>query len=215
MVYPIAKLTIAVFMKLFMKKIDGKENVIKDKPFIIAGNHSSFFDDLGVPSVIVPIINKKTHFYVNFKYFNNPFLRKTLEWGGSIPVDARKGKNHIEINNKAFQTALGYLKNGEIVGIYPEGTRSIDGKLQKGKTGIARLALAAKVPVLPMGIIGSCKILPKGKLLLRPKRCKINIGKPLYFKEYYNKKITKKLLREVTNKIMKEIAKLVGQKYNY
>jgi len=215
MVYPIAKLTISTFIKLFIKKVDGEDNVIRDEPFIIAGNHSSFFDDLVIPSIIIPILNKKIHFYVNSYYFNNYFLRKFLEWGGSIPVDVTKGKKHKETNKKAFQTALEYLRNRELAGIYPEGARSIDGKLQRGKTGIARLALAAKVPVLPIGIIGSYKILPKGKFLPRPKRCKINIGKALYFKEYYNKKITKKMLREVTNKIMKEIAKLIGQKYNY
>ena len=108
-----------------------------------------------------------------------------------------------------------YLKKGDMIFIFPEGARSLDGKLQNGKVGIAKLALEARVPVQPVGIIGSNKILPKGKFLPRPKRCKINIGKALYFKEYYNKKITKKMLREVTNKIMREIARLIGQKYNY
>ena len=215
MVHPIAKLTITPFIKLFIKKINGKENIIRGKPFIVACNHASFFDDLAVPSVIVPIINKKLHFYVHSVYFKNYFLRKLLNWGGSIPVDPTKSKKHKETNKKAFQTALRYLKDGKIVGIFPEGTRSQDGKLQKARTGIAKLAIAAKVPVLPMGIIGSYKILPKGSYLLRPKRCKINIGKPLYFKEYYNKSLNKKDLYTVTRIIMREIAKLVGQRYNY
>ena len=101
------------------------------------------------------------------------------------------------------------------MGIFPEGTRSIDGKLQQARSGIAKLVIAAKVPVLPIGIIGSHKILPKGKFLPRFKRCKINIGRPLYFKEYYNKKTNKKILEDITRIIMKNIAKLVDQKYNY
>lgn len=215
MVYPIAKLTIGNFIRLFIKEINGKENILKNKPFIVASNHASYFDDFATPSIIIPMLDKKMHFYVSSYYFNNYFLRKFLEWGESIPVDPTKNKKHKEINKKAFQTALKYLKNGEIVGIFPEGTRSIDGKLKQAKSGIAKLAIAAKVPVLPIGIIGSDKILPKGKLLLRFKRCKINIGKPLYFKEYYDKKINKKILENVTRTIMKNIAELIGQKYNY
>jgi len=215
MVYPIAKLTIASFIKLFIKEINGRDNVIRNSPFIVACNHASFFDDLAVPSVIIPMLNKKIHFYVHMRYFNNYFLRKFLEWGGSISVDPTKGKRYKEINKNAFQTASKHLKKNEIVGIFPEGTRSINGKLQQPKTGIARLAIAAKVPVLPMGIIGSHKILPKGKFLLRLRRCKINIGEPIYFKEYYNKKMNKKILEKITNDIMKEIARLIGQKYKY
>ncbi|MFH0868341.1 MAG: lysophospholipid acyltransferase family protein [Candidatus Woesearchaeota archaeon] len=215
MVYPIAKLIIVPFTRLFIKEVNGIENVTTERPFIIACNHASYFDDFAVPSVILPIIDKKIHFYANSYYFNNYFLRKFLEWGGSIPVDPRKGKNRKKINEKAFQTALNYLKNNEIIGIFPEGTRSVDGRLQQGRTGIAKLALGARVPVLPLGIIGSRKILQKGKFFPRPRRCRINIGKPLYFRKYYHRKPTKKALEGITRIIMKEIARLTGQKYNY
>jgi 1-acyl-sn-glycerol-3-phosphate acyltransferase len=77
------------------------------------------------------------------------------------------------------------------------------------------LALHARVPVVPIGLIGTFKILPKGKMMPKLKKAKMNIGKPIYFDEYSNKKITKKILREVTTKIMKEIAKLCNQKYNF
>ena len=215
MVYPISKLTVFSFIRLFIKKTDGKENIIRNGPFIVACNHASFYDDFAVPSIILPIVNKNVHFYVNSYYFENYFLRKVLAWGKCIPVDTRKSKRHREINKNAFKTALSYLKKNEIVCIFPEGTRSIDGKLQKGKTGIANLAIAAKVPILPIGITGSHKILPKGKFFPRLRRCKVNIGKPLYFKEYYNKKINKKILDDATRKVMHEIAALTGQKYNY
>lgn len=215
MVYPISKLTIFSFIRLFIKKTDGKENIIRNGPFIAACNHASFYDDFAVPSVILPVANKYVHFYVNSSYFKNYFFRKALAWGRCIPVDTQKSERHKEINKKAFNTALMYLRKNEIISIFPEGTRSIDGKLQKGKTGIANLAIAAKVPILPMGIIGSNKILPKGKFFPRLRRCKVNIGKPLYFKEYYNKKINKKILEDATGKVMREIAALTGQKYNY
>ena len=91
----------------------------------------------------------------------------------------------------------------------------MNGKLQRGKTGIANLAIAAKVPILPMGIIGSDKILPKGKFFPRLRRCEVNIGKPLYLKAYYGKKINKKILDDATRKVMQEISTLIGQKYNY
>ncbi|MCH8127699.1 1-acyl-sn-glycerol-3-phosphate acyltransferase [candidate division KSB1 bacterium] len=191
------------------------KNIIIDEPFIIACNHASYLDDFAVPRAFYPPIDRKFHFYVNSLYFKNILFRIFLNLYESIPVDTKKGKNHKQVNRKAIDMAMKYLKKGDIIFIFPEGARSLDGKLQKGKVGIAKLALEARVPVQPVGIIGSNKILPKGKFLPRPKRCKINIGEALYFKEYYNKTITKKLLREVTNKIMREIAKLIGQKYNY
>ena len=215
MVHFISKLTIIPFIKLFIKKVDGQENILKGKPFIVASNHSSYIDDFVVPSILMPILNKEIHFYVNSSYFNNYFSRKFLEWYGNIPIDTVKGKNYKQVNKKAFQIALKYLGKNDIVAIFPEGTRSIDGRLCKGKTGIARLALKSKVPVLPIGIIGSYKILPKGKFLPRFRRCNINIGKPLYFKEYYNKNINDRILERTTRKIMKEIAKLTNQEYNH
>jgi 1-acyl-sn-glycerol-3-phosphate acyltransferase len=85
--------------------------------------------------------------------------------------------------------------------------------MQRGKTGVARLALAAKVPVLPVGLVGTFKILPKGKLIPNTKKADVNIGKPLYFDKYYGQENNRKTIRKVTNNIMKEIAKLSKQKY--
>jgi len=215
MVYPLSQLTIGILIRLFIKKVYGKQNVIKVKPFIIACNHSSYLDDFVLPTVIYSIINKKTHFYVNSSYFRNIFSKMVLDWYESIPVEATKSENSKQVNQHAFEISVKYLEKNEVIIIFPEGTRSIDGKIQKGKTGVARLALTTKVPVLPIGIIGSNKILPKGKFLPRLKRCEINIGDPLYFKENYNKKIDKKSLEKVTRIVMKNIAVLIGQKYNY
>ena len=113
-----------------------------------------------------------------------------------------------------MKQAINALKEGKIIAIHPEGTRSLSGKLQKGKTGVAQLALTSQAPVIPIGLIGTFEILPKGKIIPKFKRAVMNIGKPIYFQEYYNKKINKRILREVTNRIMREIAKLCRQKYN-
>ena len=89
---------------------------------------------------------------------------------------------------EALKWAVKALKQGKIIAIHPEGTRSLTGKLQKGKTGVVRLALAAKVPVIPIGLIGTFEILPKGKYIPKLKRATMNIGKPMYFGKYYDKK---------------------------
>ena len=215
MKHMLLRLTVAPIIRLFIKRVDGKENLLKKGPFIIASNHSSFLDDGILPSIIIPIYNQQIHFYVHSNYFKYYILRKILESGECIPVDLTKGKDYKETNKKAFQTALGYLKKDGILAIFPEGTRSFDGKLQKTKTGIAKLATTAKVPIIPIGIIGSHKVLPKGKSFPRFVRCRVKIGKPIYLKEYYKNNSNKKILKKVTRIIMKEIAKLIGQKYNY
>ena len=108
-----------------------------------------------------------------------------------------------------------YLKKNEITMIFPEGTRSYDGKLKKAYTGVAKITLKSKAPVLPVGIIDSYKVLPRGKILPRFKRCEVKIGKLMNFEKYYKKKINEKILENITRDIMKQIAKLINQKYNY
>lgn len=215
MVYPIAKLLIPPIYKLWLRKVDGVENVPKDIPFIIAANHSSYYDVLLIPSIIVPKLNKKMRAWVNSYYWKNFITRFFLDLWGGIPVYVEHEPNAKEKNKIAFEQTLNYLRNGEIIMTFPEGRRSPDGKLLKAYPGIARLALKAKVPVLPCGIIGSNKVLPKGKIFPRFIRCEVNIGKLMYFDKYYNKKPRDKIFEEVTRSIMKEIAKLIGQKYNY
>ena len=125
-----------------------------------------------------------------------------------------KEENSKEKNKASINLTITYLKNKEPVMIFPEGKRN-DGNLLRGHLGIARLALNSRVPVLPCGIIGANKVLPKGKFFPRLARCEVKIGKQMHFAEYYGKKQTKKILEEVTRSIMKEIARLIGQKYNH
>jgi 1-acyl-sn-glycerol-3-phosphate acyltransferase len=209
MVYPIAKLTIVPIIKLWIKEVNGLENIPKGKAIIFAANHESYMDHFIIMCTIIPYLDKKVHFLSKKEHFNNPIKAIWHTWAGAIPLDRNaKGK-------EALKWAIRALKKGSIIGIHPEGTRSLTGKLQKGKTGVARLALLAKVPVIPIGLIGTYKILPKGKYIPRLKRAKITIGKPIYFDKYYKKRITKRLLRDVTGIIMKDIAELCNQKYDY
>ncbi len=206
MAYPIGKRIVFPIAKLWIKEIRGIENIPKDRPFIIAANHTSYMDHFGLASLIVPHLNKKLHFLAKKEHFEG-MQKFWHEYAGAIPLDREKG------GKEALKWAIQALKEGKIIGIYPEGTRSPDGKIQQGKTGAARLAVAAKVPIIPIGLIGMFDILPKGKLIPKLKRAAINVGSPIYFD--YDENAGDKLLRLMTTKIMKEIAKLSSQKYNY
>ena len=216
MVYPIGKITILLLGKKWARKVSGLENLKKEKSFILASNHGSFADDLIVPSISVIYLNKYVHMYCNDSFYKNFFFRKFLEWGKCIPIRVdKKSKEAKKVNNRAFNLALKFLKSNEPIGIFPEGHRSIDGRLMEAKTGIAKLALKAKVPVIPIGTIGTYEIWPKGTNFPKFKRCKVNIGEPIYLEKYFGQEDNQKVLKEVTTLIMKEIAKLAKLKYNY
>lgn len=207
MVYLLTKLTIIPAIKLYVSEVKGLENLPRHVAFIAAANHASYMDHLIIASYLITHLDRKVHFLAKKEHFDNIFKKAWHIHAGAIPLDRQKG------GKKALRWAIKALKEGKIIAIHPEGTRSLTGKLQEAKTGVARLALSAKVPVVPIGLIGTFDILPKGKYIPKFRRAVINIGKPIYFNEY--KKINKRVLREVTTKIMKEIAKLCKQKYNY
>ncbi len=209
MVYLIPKLTIIPIVKLWVKEANGLENLPKKEPFIIAANHVSYMDHMIIGAYVISKLNRKIHFLAKKEHFDKPLERAWHNYIGAIPLNREKG------GKKALNLAVKALKNNSIISIYPEGTRTLTGKIQKAKTGVARLALLSKIPVIPIGLIGTFKILPKGKYIPKFKRAVMNIGKQMHFPEYYNKKINKRMLREVTNKIMKEIARLSKQKYNF
>lgn len=213
MAYPIGKLIVAPIYKLWLRKVEGLDNVPENEPFIIAANHASYYDTLLMYTILVPKLNKYVHALANSRYWSSFATRAILKWGKCIPVYVGKEKDYKK-NEQALKKALGYLKKGHLIQIFPEGTRSYDGKIKKGHSGAARLALKAKVPVIPVGITGSGKVLPKGKIFLRLARCEVKIGKPIYLRSN-NKNPNEKELEKATRKIMKEIAKLIGQKYYY
>lgn len=209
MVYPIVKIIIPPIIKFWTKEVKGLENVPKKGPFILAANHASYMDHFVIMCTLIPYLNKKIHHLAKKEHFDNIFKKIWHTYVGAVPLDREKG------GKEALKWAVKALKKGKIIAIHPEGTRTLTGKLQKAKTGVARLALLSKAPVLPIGLIGTFEILPKGKYMPKLKKATMNIGKPMHFTEYYNKKINKKILNEITTKIMKEIAKLCRQKYNF
>lgn len=213
MVYPISRRIVPIIYSPWIRKVEGLENIPEGKPFIISSNHTSYFDDFLLPSIIVPRLNNKMHALVNSYYWKYFITRFFLDIWECIPVFVDGGKDSKKKNEQAVEKALNYLKKKEIVMIFPEGTRSKDGRLKKAYTGVAKLALMSKAPVLPCGIIGADKVLPREAMLPRFARCEVKIGKLMYFDKY--KKTDKKTLEKITRQIMKEIAKLTNQKYNY
>ena len=207
MVYPIAKKTLFPLIRLFLKEVKGTENIPKKGPYIITANHESYSDPFLICSVIIPLINKKIHFLaVKGRFWNLWGDKIARDWAGGVCLDYGK--------EKAFQELLNFLKKGEIVGIFTS-LKSLDGKLQKGKTGIVRLALKARVPIIPMGLIDAFDIAPGDKLIPNLRRAKLHIGEPIYLDKYYGKDLNEKLLRKLTDDLMGIISKLTGKPYNY
>ncbi|MFH0868012.1 MAG: lysophospholipid acyltransferase family protein [Candidatus Woesearchaeota archaeon] len=193
---------------LFLKSIEGTENIPKKSSFIITSNHESYLDPLLIISVIMPLINKKVHFLAKKGYFWDFFGdRLAKDWLGGISLDDGK--------EKALEKFVSLSKQGEITAIFIEGTESLDGNLKEGRTGTVRVALKAKIPILPIGLIGTFNIVPGNKLLPKLKRAKMCIGKPIYLDKYYKEKINKKLLRKLTDDVMHVISTLTGKPYNY
>ena len=193
-----------------VRKVKGLVNVPESGGYIVAANHSSYVDVWALSSTFLRKFKKNIRYIAKKELLKNWFMRWWLTSYDIIPFDRKLEKK------KAVEDAVKALKHGDIVGIFPEGTRSLTGKIQKGRTGVAKLALLSKVPVIPVGIIGAFKVMPRGKIIPKfNKNIIINIGKPIYFDKYYKRKTTKKLLRTITDTIMKEIAKLSGQRNHY
>jgi 1-acyl-sn-glycerol-3-phosphate acyltransferase len=206
-------------MRLFLGNVYGTENLPTDKPFIAASNHASYLDDILIPYVVYGITKRNFTVFVNSRFYKNKIIKAYLDHYSLIPVDVSKDVGNIKkrqkTNSNAMKRALKYITEDKNFIIFPEGGRSQDGKIKKAKIGVAIIALKSKVPVVPIGIRGSYDILPKGSKLPRLKKADVYIGKAMYFKEFLGKENDKKALENITTKIMKEIAILSGQKYNY
>src|SRR3989344_6866490 len=149
MAYPIGKRIILPIVNFWIKKVNGLENAPKKGPFIIAANHASYMDHLIIVCIFMKHTNQKVHFLSKKEHFDNPLKAAWHTYAGAIPLDREKG------GKEALGWAIKSLKHGKIIAIHPEGTRSMTGKLLRAKTGVARLALAAKVPVIPIGFLGT------------------------------------------------------------
>lgn len=195
---------------LFRPRIEGLENIPEEGAAIVAGNHLSFSDHFLMPVVL----KRRITFLAKQEYFTGPGLKGRLtaaffRSAGQIPVD-RSGK---EAGQAAIREGLGVLSKGELLGIYPEGTRSHDGRLYKGKVGVAVMAITAGVPVIPCAMVGTFEIQPPGQVVPKVRRVTIRFGAPLDFSRYAGMEGEKAAVRAVTDEIMYEILALSGQEY--
>jgi len=197
---------------LFIREVKGLENIPKGN-FILASNHQSHLDWIVCGWLCVP--RRFTYIGQVDRYSGLLAFGRNLLYfvAGVIPVN-RKDKNS---KKKAVEKAITALKRGKILVIYPEGTRSRTGEIQKGKFGTAKIFLKTGTPILPVAIKGTFKIFPPGKVFPGIKKIvKVNIGKPFYFKEELEKAKNlncdsedyKNLLQQITDKIMEEISHL-------
>ena len=199
-----------VLKLIFRPYAEGAENVPEEGAAILASNHLSYSDWLFMPLAIP----RRVTFVAKAEYFTTPglkgWLQKTFFSGaGQVPIDRSSGTAAAG----AIATGLKILGSGGLFGIYPEGTRSHDGTLYRGRTGVARMALEAKVPVIPVAVIGTNVVAPPGKVYGRYTRPHIRFGKPLDFSRYEGLEDDRYVLRSITDEIMYEIMTLSGQDY--
>jgi 1-acyl-sn-glycerol-3-phosphate acyltransferase len=195
---------------VFRPRIEGLEHVPSSGPAIVAGNHLSFSDHFLMPA----ILKRRITFLAKAEYFTGPGIKGKLtafffRSVGQIPVD-RSGK---EAGQAAIREGLCVLAKDELLGIYPEGTRSHDGRLYKGKVGVAVMALKAGVPVIPCAMIGTFEAQPPGQKIPRIHPVVIRFGTPLDFSRYAGMENEKAILRAVTDEIMYAILTLSEQEY--
>jgi len=212
MFYWVVKAILAPILRLLFRPwAEGTQYVPRTGPAIIASNHLSFSDHFFAP---LPL-PRKVVFLAKSEYFTGRgikglFSRAFIGGVGGIPVDRSGG----EAGERALGTGLRVLASGNLLGIYPEGTRTPDGRLFRGKTGVARLALEARVPVIPCAMIGGFEFQPPGRIAPRlAVRPGVRFGPPLEFSRYYGMENDRIVLRAVTDEIIYEIMKLSGQEY--
>jgi 1-acyl-sn-glycerol-3-phosphate acyltransferase len=210
--YWVVKAILGPFLKIvFRPWAVGTDNVPREGPAILASNHLSFSDHFFAP---LPL-PRKVVFLAKSEYFTGRGIKGLISKAffsgvGQIPVDRSGGK----ASERALRTGLRVLADGQLLGIYPEGTRTPDGRLYRGKTGVARLALEARVPVIPTAMVGTFEFQPPGKITPRLwVRPGVKFGKPLDFSRYYGMENDRLVLRATTDEIMYELMKLSGQEY--
>src|SRR5215510_4183584 len=195
---------------IFRPIVEGRDNVPDHGPAIIASNHISFSDSIFMPLMV----KRKVTFVAKAEYFTGRGLKGWLTrlffaGVGTIPVDRSGGR----AAQAAIDTGLRILREGKLFGIYPEGTRSPDGRLYRGKTGVARLALESGAPVIPVAMLNADEIQPPGRIVPKIKRARIRFGQPIDFSRYAGMSGDRFIERAVTDEIMYELMTLSGREY--
>jgi 1-acyl-sn-glycerol-3-phosphate acyltransferase len=200
-----------VFRLAFRWRIEGREHVPTSGPAVIAANHQSFCDSLFLPLAL----RRRLTFLAKAEYFDAKRTAWLFRAVGQIPI--RRGGG--DASARALATALTVLSEGKLIGLYPEGTRSIDGKVHRGRTGVARLALESGVPVVPVGISGTDRIQPVGSRWFRPFRpVRVSFGEPMTFDaaalvDIETGRTSTERLRGFTDELMAEISRLADRPY--
>jgi 1-acyl-sn-glycerol-3-phosphate acyltransferase len=199
-----------LLLGLFRPWVVGLENVPKEGGVILASNHLSFIDSIFLPLVV----SRRVSFLAKSEYFTGKGLkgwatRQFLTAAGQIPIDRSGGK----ASEDSLNTGLRVLGSGGVLGIYPEGTRSPDAKMYRGRTGVARMVLEAGVPIVPVAMIDTEKAMPTGTRIPKVRRIGIIIGKPLDFSRFEGMEGDRFVLRSVTDELMYEMRRLSNQEY--
>ena len=201
------KLILTPVLRVFYRvKVEGREHLPARGAAILASNHTAFCDSLFLPAVL----RRRLTYVAKAEYFENRRTAWFFRAIGQIPLQRGAGSEW----RRALDSAAAVLDEGKLFGIYPEGTRSKDGRLHRGHTGVAMLALRTGAPVIPVGIIGTREAQPIGTLVARPfSRITIRFGAPLDFSEFAGRDRERLVLRHVTDTVMSEIQRLSGQEY--
>ena len=195
---------------LFRPWVEGQDNIPQSGGVILASNHLSFSDSFYLALYVKrPMAYLAKSDYFTGKGLKGYFTKLFMSSVGQVPIDRSGG----HASEAAINTALKVLNGGNVLGIYPEGTRSPNGILYRGKTGLARMALEARVPIIPVAMINTYEIQPPGKLRPRLMRVGMRIGKPLDFSRYEGLEDDRFVLRSVTDEVMYELMSLSGQEY--
>ena len=199
-----------ILKTVFRPWVEGAENLPATGGAILASNHLSFSDSFFLPLEV----ERRVTFLAKGDYFTGKGIKGKLTAAffkgiNQVPVDRSGGR----ASEAALRKGVEILSAGELLGIYPEGTRSPDGRLYRGKTGIARMALEAGVPVIPVAMINTFEIQPPGQVIPKVMKVGIKIGKPLDFSRYAGMEDDRFVLRSITDEIMYELMQLSGQEY--
>lgn len=210
--YKTLRWTVApLFKAAWRPTFEGRENIPQDGPAILAVNHLSvadhYFLGLATPRHIATMAKIE---YFRGTGVKGKLVGATVRGLGQVAVDRSGGSKSAQALGPSEQV----LQEGRLFAIFPEGTRSPDGKLHKGRTGVARLALASKAPVIPIGLMGTQNVLPIGTTRPRLAKVEIKVGEPIEFSRYDGMTQDRMLLRAVTDQIMSAIAELSGQEYD-
>jgi 1-acyl-sn-glycerol-3-phosphate acyltransferase len=203
---------IGPILRLFFRpEAEGLENIPKTGGAILASNHLAVSDSFFMPLVIP---GRQVTFVAKMEYFTGKGLKGTLKrWFftgmGQIPMDRTGGS----AAQAALETGIRLLRDGQLLGIYPEGTRSPDGRLYKGKTGAARIALEANVPIIPVAMFGTDVANPIGSKMWKPTKIRVKFGEPLYFSRYEGMAGDRFIERSITDEVMYALMELSGQEY--